>query len=204
MVERDASPSVPTDPEVSPAVLTIGYGSSRSADDLLGVASRYGVRYLVDVRSKPYSKFRPEFSREALEAIARRTGLAYLFMGDTLGGLPADLACYTDGRVDYDKVRTRDWFQRGLDRVERGWRLGHTVALMCAELEPERCHRSKLLGAALEARGVAVRHIDEGGALITQQQVLDRLTRGQGALFDLGLTSRLRYVPTDREDQEAT
>ena len=184
-------------------LLTIGYGGERTAEELLSLLSGHGVRYLVDVRTKPYSKFRPEFSKEAIEIIARKAGFVYVFMGDSLGGLPADLGCYTDGKVDYDKVRERDWFRRGLDRLEAGWRSGHRMAMMCAELEPERCHRSKLIAEALIARGVEVGHIDEEGRVIDQRAVLDRLTGGQGVLFEDGLTSRKKYRAPSGIDEEA-
>ena len=111
-----------------PPILTIGYGNQRSSEEFTGLLHRHGVQYLVDVRSKPFSKFRPEFSKDALEAILRRAGLGYLFMGESLGGLPPDPACFTDGKVDYDKVRGRDWFIRGIERLETGWRDGHRLA----------------------------------------------------------------------------
>ncbi len=184
------------------ALLTIGYGGERTSDEFLALLRRYGVKYLVDVRTKPYSKFRPEFSKEAIEILARNAGIVYVFMGDTLGGMPSDTSCYTEGKVDYTKVREMAWFKRGLDRLEHGWRSGHRLAIMCAELEPERCHRSKLVGEALFARGVVIGHIDEDGAVLNQQAVIDRVTGGQGALFDVGLTSRKRYGPAAGVDEE--
>lgn len=174
-------------------ILTIGYGSERTADAFLSLLGRFGVKYLVDVRTKPYSRIRPEFCREPLEVLASRAGLVYVFMGDTLGGMPADADCYVEGKVDYTRVRGKEWFQQGLNRLEHAWRSGHRLALMCAELEPERCHRSKLIGEALAARGIAVEHIDERGALVDQRSVLERLTRGQGTLFQTGWTSRGKY-----------
>ncbi len=185
-------------------LLTIGYGGERSSDDFVALLNKYGVKYLVDVRTKPYSKFRPEFSRDAIDVLTRRAGIAYVFMGDTLGGLPSDQSCYRDGKVDYGLVRERDWFKRGIDRLDQGWRTGHRLALMCAELEPERCHRSKLIGEALSSRGVVVGHIDEHGSVVTQPSVLDRLTKGQGALFDLGMTSRKKYRAEADAGEEQT
>src|SRR4051812_1605846 len=90
-------------------VLSIGYGSQRSSEEFVELLSRYGVRYLVDVRSKPYSKFRPEFSRDALQAVLKRANIAYVFMGDSLGGLPGDQSVYVDGKVDYSLCRGKDW-----------------------------------------------------------------------------------------------
>ena len=48
-------------------VHTIGYGS-QTLDDFVPVLTAHGIAYLIDVRSAPYSRFKPEFSRNALEA----------------------------------------------------------------------------------------------------------------------------------------
>ena len=186
----------------SAALLTIGYGSQRTSEEFVELLHRYGVKYLADVRTKPFSKFRPEFSKDALAAMLRRHEIAYVYMGDTLGGLPSDPTCYTDGKVDYGKVRERTWFEQGLARLEGGCRGGHHIAIMCAELEPNRCHRSKLIGEALVARGIAVSHIDEEGAVITHEAAMARLTAGQGMLFGAEYTSRRTYRSAADEEAE--
>jgi uncharacterized protein (DUF488 family) len=171
-------------------LLTIGYGSKRSLEEFVELLRRYGVKYLVDVRTNPHSAFRPEFSREAIGATLGKHEIVYVFMGETLGGRPTDPSCYTAGKVDYAKVRQQEWFARGLERLQAGWRSGQRIAVMCAELEPDRCHRSKLIGEALVAGGVAVAHIGEAGAVIPHDAAMTRLTGGQGSLFELGYASR--------------
>lgn len=184
------------------ALLTIGYGGKRSSQEFVRLLLYFGVRYLVDVRSKPFSKFRPEYSKDALAAILRRHAVAYVYMGDTLGGLPSDPTCYTGGKVDYRKVRERKWFGQGLTRLETGWRGGHRIAIMCAELEPDRCHRSKLIGEALVARGVLVGHIDEEGAVISHGAAMAKLNAGQGVFFGADYMSRRTYRPAASEESE--
>jgi uncharacterized protein (DUF488 family) len=184
-----------------PPLLSIGYGNTRSTDEFVDLLHRYSVQYLVDVRSKPFSKFRPEFSRDALAAILARAGLRYVFMGDSLGGLPSDSAVYTDGKVDYLKCREKQWFKDGLARLDHAYRTGQRLSIMCSELEPERCHRSKLIGDALSAINVPLFHIDERGELISQQAALARIDGGQAPLFGLELTSRKRYEPDPREGE---
>jgi len=164
-------------------LLTIGYGSQRSFDDFVTLLLNHGVDYLVDVRTKPFSRFRPEFSQEPLAANLRRCGIAYVSLGATLGGRPNDPTCYTNGKVDYGKVRERDWFSEGLSRLVTGWCEGHRIAIMCAELAPERCHRTKLVGEALVAQGVSVAHIDADGDIVSHETVMARLHRGQIPLF---------------------
>jgi uncharacterized protein (DUF488 family) len=187
----------------APTLHTIGYGA-RTVEQLISALQAHRIEYLLDVRTSPYSKFKPEFSREPLEAALKSHGIRYLFMGDILGGQPRDAECYTDGKVDYDKVRQQPFFKTGLERLRKAHEQRLRVALMCSEGKPEQCHRSKMIGEALAAAGIPVRHIDEDGQLVTQTQVMDRLTGGQFDLFGgPTLTSRKRYGPGRNEDTEA-
>jgi uncharacterized protein (DUF488 family) len=74
------------------------------------------------------------------------------------------------------------------------------VVLLCSEGKPEMCHRSKLIGQTLVDEEIGVAHIDERDQLISQEDVLLRLTKGQLSLFDdfFKHTSRKKY----REDGE--
>jgi uncharacterized protein (DUF488 family) len=183
-------------------LFTIGYGA-RTLEQFLTVLKTNRIEYLIDVRTAPYSKFKPEFSKDLLQYQVERAGLRYLFMGDTLGGQPKDPACHTEGKVDYDKVRAQPWFRKGLERLQKAVEQQCRVALMCSEGRPEQCHRSKLIGEALTAAGISVCHIDEDGGLLTQAQVIDRLTKGQMDLFGpASFTSRKRYAPREAEEPE--
>lgn len=177
-------------------IYTIGYGG-RTPHELATLLKEREVECLVDVRSAPYSRFRPEFGREALQAFLDSLGLRYVFLGDSLGGRPGDESCYTDGKVDYDRIRQRDFFRRGIERLRKASEQGMSVALMCSEGKPEECHRSKLIGVALEEAGLEVRHLDEQGQLQSQAAVIHRNTGGQASLFpeETGFTSRKRYQP---------
>ena len=97
-------------------IYTIGYGE-RTLAALLAVLQRYQIEYLVDVRTAPYSRYKPEFSKAELTAALRQQGFKYVFMGDQIGGRPTDPACYTDGKVDYDKVQATVAYQQGIERV---------------------------------------------------------------------------------------
>ena len=184
-----------TQPEnPTPPIYTIGYGA-RSLDEFLAVLHAHRIEYLIDVRSAPYSRYKPEFSKELLEAALKAHGVRYLYLGDSLGGRPHDPTCYVDGKVDYSRVGDKPFYQAGIARLQAAFAQGRRVALMCSEGKPEECHRSKLIGATLAGLGVPVAHIDESGALCTQAQVQERLDGPQLTLFDEPLrTSRKRYA----------
>lgn len=180
-------------------IFTIGYGA-RSLEAFLAVLKTYEIGYLIDVRSVPHSKFKPEFSRREFEAAVQAAGIRYVFMGESLGGKPDDPDCYEDGKVMYERVREKAFYRQGIDRVQAAFEKQLRVALMCSEGKPEQCHRSKLLGETLDAAGIPVVHIDENDEARTHAEVVERLTGGQLGLFgQMEFTSRKRYSPGEEE-----
>ena len=178
-------------------IFTIGYGS-RPIAAFIAVLRAHQIAYLLDVRSQPYSRYQPDYSQKALAQHLETAGIRYVFMGDALGGRPDDPACYTDGKVDYDKVAAQPFYRQGVDRLQAAYRQQARAALMCSEGKPEQCHRSKLIGRTLVAAGVPVVHIDEHDQLVTQVEVLLRVVNHQPSLFGDDfhqLTSRKRYAP---------
>jgi uncharacterized protein (DUF488 family) len=176
-------------------IYTIGYGA-RSIEELLQLLKQHEIEYLVDVRSQPYSAIKPEFSKAALEARLQQEGFRYVFLGDALGGRPSDPSCYSNGKVDYDLVRAKPFYREGIERLRSALGQGLRLALMCSEGKPRECHRTKLVGRTLDAEGIEVRHIDETGAVKTQQEVLDEITHGQQSMFGSPpavSTSRKKY-----------
>jgi len=186
--------------EASSGLLTsIGYGN-RPWDDFVERLRRHNVRFLIDVRSQPKSR-QPEFNADALKVLLPQVGVRYVFMGHALGGKPDDPSCYIDGKVDYARCEERPAFRTGIARLQTALAGGHRLALMCSELDPERCHRSKLIGQALEKEGVEITHIDRDGERVSQRDVIERLTRGQGE-FEFSnqwRTSIGRYQPESSE-----
>jgi len=172
---------------------TIGYGN-KTISDFIFALQTYHIDYLVDVRTTPASRFNPDFSKARLENFLSRHHIRYVWMGDTLGGLPDDNTCYVQGRVDYAKVETLDSYQNGIARIKTAWEKEIQLVMMCAEGKPEECHRSKLIGQTLARSHVPVAHIEITGAIVSQQEVIQRLTQKQLSLFGESFMSRKRYV----------
>lgn len=163
-------------------IYTIGYGS-RSIAELIEVLHQHEIAYLIDVRSAPYSRYKPEFSKATLANELEQKGIRYVFMGDTLGGRPDDETCYVNGKVDYEKVKATAFYQHGIERLHAAFLQQQSVVLMCSEGKPEECHRCKLIGTTLTKDNIPVIHIDENGEQMTQEQIVDRLTGGQLSMF---------------------
>jgi uncharacterized protein (DUF488 family) len=173
-------------------IFTIGHGG-RSVFEVVSLLRELQIQFLVDVRSVPYSRHQPDFSREQLQQALAGSEIRYLFMGDALGGRPEAPECYVNGHVSYDRLRSSDFFRQGLERIIRGATNGHRLCLLCSERRPENCHRSRLIGEALSQSDVLVRHIDADDAAREQKDVLEARGGGQAPLFEDRPTSHRRY-----------
>jgi uncharacterized protein (DUF488 family) len=156
-------------------LFTLGH-STHPVLRVIELLQQHGVTAVCDVRSRPYSRWNPQFNREAFGQALSDAGIAYVFLGKELGGRPEDPACYVDGHVDYGRVARTALFAEGMRRLaaEAG---KHRVALVCAEKNPEDCHRALLVGREAQERGWTVKHILSDGGLATQDEVTGGLLR---------------------------
>jgi len=180
------------------ALYTIGHGN-RKPEDFLALLKEYGIQYLIDVRSQPYSKFNPQFNQNDLKFFLERNNIKYVFMGETIGGRPKDRTCYDDeNKVDYEVVKTKEFFLQGISRLKTAYEKDINVVLMCSESKPCECHRSKLIGKVLNNDNIILKHIDEKGKLKDQNTVINELSKGLSE-YDLfgnpiNSTSRKAYL----------
>jgi uncharacterized protein (DUF488 family) len=177
---------------------TIGHGN-RKQDEFISLLKNFRIEYLIDVRSQPYSKFNPQFNQNDLKFFLERNNIKYVFMGDSIGGRPKDTSCYdNDGKVDYEKVKTKDFFLHGIDRLKTAYEKDINVVIMCSESKPCECHRSKLIGRVLNLENISLQHIDENGKVKDQTFVINQLNKGLSEvdLFGnpLNVTSRKAYL----------
>jgi uncharacterized protein (DUF488 family) len=154
---------------------SIGH-SNVAVERLISLLEQHRILALCDVRSTPYSRYNPQFNREHLAEALRVGGIGYRFMGDSLGGKPADGALRTeDGALpDYAKIAASPTFLRGLDQLITVG-ASQPTAFMCSEADYRVCHRHRLIAPALIERGITVWHIIADGGLergkIEPQQV---------------------------------
>ena len=152
-------------------IYTIGH-SNHAAGHFAALLQGHGIRLLADIRSQPASRFSPQYNRAALAAMLEKAGIAYRWLGESLGGRPRDPAVYReDGHPDYAKLAATPVFRDGIESLLAAATKLPT-AIMCAERDPQKCHRNQLVTPALLARGAAVQHIlGDGGLLPAAQQL---------------------------------
>jgi uncharacterized protein (DUF488 family) len=137
-------------------IYTIGH-STRSAEEFVALLKAHGVDCLVDVRTVPRSRHNPQFNEDALAPTLAARGIRYVRMAG-LGGFrrtspDSPNAGWRNqsfrGYADYMQTPA---FADNLDALI-ALAQHHTIAIMCAEAVPWRCHRS-LVADALLVRGV--------------------------------------------------
>jgi uncharacterized protein (DUF488 family) len=163
---------------MSSEIYTIGH-STQLVDRVIDHLKRHGVTAIADVRSTPYSRHNPQFSKEELHAALSAECIHYVFLGKELGARSDDECCYVDDKVQYERLSRTESFRAGIARVVEGSRT-HRIALMCAEKDPLDCHRTILVARELVGRGCRVRHILIDGSTESHDEAMERLVKRLG------------------------
>ena len=145
-------------------VYTIGH-SNTPVEALIDQLLAAGVDVLIDVRRYPQSRRWPQFNRDRLAASLADAGINYRH-AESLGGRRAPrpdsrhTGLTNEGFRGYADYMEADEFEGALASLLQDAE-EHSVAVMCAEALPWRCHRS-LISDALIARGHEVVHLYGG------------------------------------------
>ncbi len=156
-------------PESKILVLTIGH-SDMAVEYFVGLLEYRHVKHLVDVRSEPYSKIADWATKKNLARVLAKDDIEYHYLGDKLGGKPADPEVWKGEKVDWELLRKKEYFVWGIEDLILIAARAQT-AIMCSEENPQFCHRSLAVAPSLEARGVEVAHIRHNGSLQSESSL---------------------------------
>jgi uncharacterized protein (DUF488 family) len=157
-------------------IFTIGH-STRPFDEFASILQEFGITLLVDVRTIPRSRRNPQFNKDTFPHLLEPYGISYIHMKE-LGGL-------RKARTDSIHTEWRNESFRGyadyMDTTEFAAALDNlitlasdqTIAIMCAEAVPWRCHRS-MIADALQKRDFKVIDILGSGNSQVHQPILGR------------------------------
>lgn len=157
------------DPPIpAPAAATLGH-SNRSLEDFLALLEDAAVRTLFDVRRHPSSRRHPQFNEGNLEEALADHGVDYRHR-EALGGFRSprsdspNTAWQSEGFQGYADHAATDGFRAAFEEIVDAFeRLDARepaggVGIMCAEKDPERCHR-RIISDRLVVRGIPVVHL---------------------------------------------
>jgi len=140
---------LPEDSKSTTRFFTIGYGGLKSFDELKDILNKNGITRLIDIRSKPYSrKWRKTDVSWNKKALQKYFGGCYIHL-EEMGGL------------GYETNEYERWLKIATNSINEVIEMSkmHKVALMCAEKDPNKCHRKLFAARTLEELGFSVYHL---------------------------------------------
>ena len=140
-------------------VFSIGYGNT-PLKDFIETLLKFNIKYLFDVRGKPFSKWNADYCKDYLKFKLEETGITYIWL-EPLSG--------------FNKNKGFEYY-RALDRII-DLSSKFPVCIMCAEQDPEKCHRYTKLTPDIERKIEKVQHILKG-ELIVFPETPDEKVRG--------------------------
>lgn len=154
---------------------TIGY-ATHTVESFIAALEKFNITAIADVRSQPYSKFKPKFNRESLKKALINKRIEYVFLGDNIGARIKAPECYKNGQVDYELISKHPLFQEGIDRLLKGMET-FSIALMCAEKDPINCHRTILICKILKKYQIQINHIIDANTIENHSETEFRLLK---------------------------
>jgi uncharacterized protein (DUF488 family) len=172
--------------------------SNRELPELIELLVEAGIRTVADVRRFPRSKRHPWFNSNALADALAEAGLSHQHFGE-LGGMrdaPSKellplVSALPEPWPAYAAHARSDEFAQAFGKLLKTAELRHPLAVLCAEKNPEDCHRRLLADAALLAGWQVVHLIAPGESREHEAHPLADLVGGrlayrprQTSLFD--------------------
>lgn len=123
------------------AIYSVGH-SNKPIGEFIELLESAGVKTLVDVRTRPQSRFCPQFNRGRMQPELEHAGIKYEWRGNNLGGLGLN--------EDYEGT---------IEELSERAAAGEMIAVCCSEKDIKNCHRKSKLTPSFHDRNVDVVHI---------------------------------------------
>nr|WP_319372399.1 DUF488 domain-containing protein [uncultured Methanobacterium sp.] len=148
---------------MSTKIFTIGH-SNHPFSRFMELIQKQDIKMVVDVRTRPYSKYTPYYSRKPLEEGLKEYQVKYVYLGNKIGGKPDDAKFYHDGQLLYHLLEADEKYQEGL-KILLELARDNRIVVMCSEEDPYHCHRHHLISQSLLKNNFQITHIRGDGNL---------------------------------------
>ncbi len=190
-------------------IYSIGY-TAFNIDEFIKVLQNYNIKCVIDVRSSAFSQFYTNYNKNEICSRLNLEKIEYRNYADEFGARQDEQKYYSsEGYLDFNKFILSDNFNKGVDKIKKGYGLGYTFCLMCAETNPIDCHRSIMVGRGLKEQGFNVEHILKTQKTINQSEIEKSLldyyfeNRNQISMFkELETDEELTLKAYDRKNKE--
>lgn len=174
-------------------VWSIGH-SNRPIAELIAMLAQAEIATLVDVRAQPHSARNPHFNEEKLRESCGQANIVYHWAGRHLGGkrplrFDSPHIALEEGRRGFADHMDTEIFKKAVSQF-LSLATRAPTAMLCAEREPEHCHRS-LIADYLVLQGLRVVHLIEPGN--SREHLLSPQARRESAtlIYDRQVTAEL-------------
>ena len=149
-------------------IYTIGY-SGFIVKEFIDTLKANKINFVVDVRSKPFCRYNPEYDSPVISRTLKAQGINYESYAREFGARQEDRKFYTpEGWLDFEKFALSRQFYEGVVKILEG---DYTFALMCKEENPLECHRAIMVARVFSDIGRNVIHLMPDGNNLTQEDI---------------------------------
>lgn len=158
------------------SIYTIGY-SGFDINSFIEKIKELKISCVIDVRSYPVaSDFYEKYSKAYLEPLLIQNNIFYRNYATEFGARQDDNKFYERyGYLDFEEFIKSPQFITGVEKIEKGLKLGYSFVLMCAEKDPINCHRAIMVAKGLKDMGFEIKHIMSDNSIQTQNEIEERL-----------------------------
>lgn len=172
-------------------IYTIGY-TAFDINSFIVKLKELNISCVIDVRSNPVaSEFYENYSRINLEPLLKQHNIYYRNYANEFGARQTNNKFYEKyGYLDFAEFIKTQQFISGVEKIEKGLKLGYNFVLMCAEKDPIACHRTIMVGKGMKDMGFDIKHIMADNSIQSQVDIENRLldlyfpNRGQLNIFE--------------------
>ena len=132
---------------------TIGH-SNHSIDNFLKILKKWKIEYLIDIRSKPYSKYVKQFNKEELKEHLLRNRFQYRYLGNKVGGGNIRFHDSSQTVPKLKEYRNSEEFKDGIRILDTFILKKKKIVLMCSEKDQFNCNRFFLVSYCLKKKNV--------------------------------------------------
>lgn len=157
-------------------IYTIGY-TAFDIDSFISKLKELSISCLIDVRSNPVaSEFYKDYSRINLESLLEQNNIYYRNYANEFGARQNNNHFYEKyGYLDFAEFIKTPQFISGVEKIEKGIKLGYNFILMCAEKDPINCHRAIMVAKGMNDLGFNIKHIMADNSIQSQTDIEERL-----------------------------
>ena len=172
--------------ETSAILYTVGH-SNRALAEFLALLGSANIATLIDVRARPRATRWPHFSGPKLARSLEESGIGYRWLGDGLGGFRTPSAVCRHIALDEtlrgfaEHMETEEFRRTSADLKQSAMTI--PTAIMCAEKDPNRCHR-RLIADYMELLNLRVVHLVDADTRAEHRTSAEARREGANLIYD--------------------